>query len=149
MHYMPAIANSAQELLEQCACTRVRTAARLVTRAYDELLRPVGLEASQFAVLAAVAAGEVASIAALSKVLCMDRTTLSRNLKPLVAQRLVTLTEGGTGRSKAARITPTGAAKLKEAVPLWRRAQVALAQQAGERHLAALNHELIHLIGTY
>ena len=146
---MPAIADSARELLEQCACTRVRTAARLVTRAYDEVLRPAGLGASQLAVLAAVAAGKEASIAGLSKVLCMDRTTLSRNLKPLVAQRLVTLTESGIGRSKAVRITSAGAAKLKEAVPLWRKAQIALAQQAGDRHLAALNDQLVQLISTY
>ena len=136
-------------MVEQCACSRVRTAARLVTRAYDEFLRPVGLEASQLGVLAAVASGEATSIAALSKILSMDRTTLSRNLKPLVAQRLVTLAESGSGRSKTARITQAGGAKLKAAFPLWRKAQLTLTEQAGTRHVTALNEQLLHLIGTY
>lgn len=149
IHYMPTIRESARELLGQCVCARVRTAARLVTRAYDDMLRPAGIEASQLAVLAAVASDEMASIAALSKVLCMDRTTLSRNLRPLIAQKLVTLTETGTGRSRSARITRTGEAKLKAAVPHWRKAQLALTEQAGAHHLAALNAQLLQLISSY
>lgn len=142
---------TSQELLEleQCVCTRVRTAARLITRAYDKTLRPAGIKASQLAVLAAVASVEVTSIVALSKALCMDRTTLSRNLKPLVSEKLVTLTEDGGGRSKTARITKAGQAKLTEAVPLWRKAQLALAEQAGEGRLNDLNVRLFHLIRTY
>ena len=38
-----------------------------MTRAYDEALRPVGLNASQLAILAAIDVDEVTSIAALSK----------------------------------------------------------------------------------
>src|SRR5512140_3535168 len=91
---------SSAEMLAACSCTRARAAARLITRAYDEALRPVGLTASQLAVLAAVDAVEVASIASLSKMLFMDRTTLSRNLKPLFALGVVAMQEG-PGRSKA------------------------------------------------
>ena len=40
-----------REVIENCACQKVRTAARAVTRAYDEALRPVGLRATQLAVL--------------------------------------------------------------------------------------------------
>jgi hypothetical protein len=58
--------NSAQELLETCICTQLRTTARVVTRVYDALLRDTGLKASQLAVLAAVAASDSVSIAEVS-----------------------------------------------------------------------------------
>jgi len=140
---------SSHQLLDQCACTRLRTAARLVTRAYDDALRPAEIKASQLSVLAAIDAVELASIVALSKVLAMDRTTLSRNLQPLVTQGLVTLSEDVGGRAKSARITKAGQAKLKEAVPLWRKAQAALTEQAGASKVDDLNLRLAHLIRTY
>jgi DNA-binding MarR family transcriptional regulator len=141
----------AMEMIEECACTRLRTAARLVTRAYDAALRPCGLKASQLAVLAAVAADrdEVASIAELSSVLSMDRTTLSRNLKPLVAEKLVSFDEDGGGRAKAVRITRAGEARLKDAVPLWRKAQRALGQRTGEARLSELHGRLFELIRSF
>ena len=37
--------------VESCACHKVRMAARAVTRAYDDALRPVRLRAGQLAVL--------------------------------------------------------------------------------------------------
>jgi DNA-binding MarR family transcriptional regulator len=138
-----------KDLIEQCTCTRVRTAARLVTRTYDNALRPAGLKASQLAVLAAVASAESASIAALSKALSMDRTTLSRNLQPLLYEKLVTLVEDGGGRSKSARITKNGEARLQMAIPLWRKAQLSLARQAGAGRLNELGEQLTHLIRTY
>ena len=138
-----------QDLIDLCTCTRVRTAARLISRTYDNALRPAGLKASQLAVLAAVASGEVVSIAALSKALSMDRTTLSRNLQPLVGEKLVTLTEDGGGRSKTARITKNGEARLQMAIPLWHKAQQTLAKQAGTDLLSELNAKLTRLIRTY
>jgi DNA-binding MarR family transcriptional regulator len=140
---------ASHDLLEQCACTRLRTAARLVTRAYDDALRSAGVKASQLSVLAAVDAVELASIVALSQVLAMDRTTLSRNLGPLVTQGFITLSEDAGGRAKTARITNTGQAKLKEAIPLWRRAQATLTRQAGAGEVDDLNLRLAHLIRSY
>ena len=56
MHDRISTMPSEREIIENCACHRVRTAARVVTRAYDEALRPVGLRATQLSVLLAVAA---------------------------------------------------------------------------------------------
>src|SRR3954466_9439751 len=114
---MMSSSNASAELLAHCSCTRARTAARLLTRAYDDLLRPAGLKASQLSVLAAVDSIEVASIAALSDALFMDRTTLSRNLKPLLASGWVA-TSQGAGRSKAMALTREGEKVLRAALPL-------------------------------
>ena len=86
-------------LLQNCACHRVRTAARTVTRAYDETLRPVGLRATQLAVLVAAAADDALSITSLAKYMGMDRSTLTRNLRPLETEGLITVGLEGWRRS--------------------------------------------------
>src|SRR5678809_206242 len=92
-------------LITECACLKVRTAARAVTRVYDDALRPVGLRATQLSVLVAVASGEAVSIASLSRMLGMDRSTLTRNLRPLEEKALVILGPEGHHRSRTLSIT--------------------------------------------
>ena len=94
-----------REVIENCACQKVRTAARAVTRAYDEALRPVGLRATQLAVLVAVAMDDAISITALAKFMGMDRSTLTRNLRPLEKEGLVRLGMEGWRRSRTLEIT--------------------------------------------
>ena len=118
------------EMLTRCACNRIRTVARLVTKSYDDMLRPTGLKSSQLAVLAAVDSLDAPSIAALSKTLFMDRTTLSRNLRPLVSARLVELREDG--RSKTIRMTAKGRNAIAAAFPLWRKAQDAMMRRVDD-----------------
>jgi DNA-binding MarR family transcriptional regulator len=118
------------EMLRQCACNRIRTVARLVTKSYDDLLRPTGLKSSQLAVLAAVDSLDAPSIAALSKALFMDRTTLSRNLRPLVSARLVELREDG--RRKTIRMTAKGRNAIAAAFPIWRKAQEAMLRRVDD-----------------
>src|SRR5215470_2035975 len=108
MHYIGRRMFSSRHLIETCACTHLRTAARLITRAYDEALRPAGVNASQLAILTAIDVDEATSIAGLSKRLAMDRTTLSRNLKPLESAGLVRLGAEGWKRSKTVQLTPQG-----------------------------------------
>jgi len=131
------------EMLAQCVCTQVRTVARLVTRTYDEALRTTGLKASQLSVLAAVDALEAPSIVALSKALAMDRTTLSRNLRPLVAAGLVVMREDG--RSRTTTITAQGQAAIKAAFPLWRKAQSELLRRMGEPLVDSTRAQLVRL----
>ena len=135
-----------REILENCACHKARTAARAVTRAYDEALRPVGLRATQLAVLVAVAMDDAISINALAEFMGMDRTTLTRNLHPLEKEGLVTRGIEGWRRSRALTITKKGRACLREALPLWSRAQQALKKKLGDRNWQAVRNGLDHLI---
>jgi DNA-binding MarR family transcriptional regulator len=140
---------SSAMMLAHCACARVRNASRVITRVYDEFLRDSGLKASQLAVLAAVDALELASITELSKTLLMDRTTLSRNLKPLIAQGFVTLGEEGWRRSKTIQIASPGQAVLKAALPLWQQAQEDLVRRLGAKRWKHMHGELQALIAAY
>ena len=135
-----------REVIEACACHRVRTASRAVTRAYDEALRPVGLRATQLSVLAAVAAEEAMSITALANLMGMDRSTLTRNLRPLEAEGLVALGNEGWRRSRMLTLTKLGRSRLGEALPLWSKAQQALKRKLGDRAWNDVRGVLDHLI---
>src|SRR5688500_18605074 len=78
-------ARAARTISRNCTCLRVRQASRVLTRVYDEVLRPLGVQTSQLTLLVAVAEfGESgASLGALADALVMDRTTLTRNVRPL------------------------------------------------------------------
>jgi DNA-binding MarR family transcriptional regulator len=135
-----------REILANCACHRVRTAARAVTRAYDDALRPVGLRATQLSVLVATAADDALSITALAKFMGMDRSTLTRNLRPLEAEGLITLGPEGWRRSRTLTITKKGRSRLRDAVPLWEQAQHSLKKKLGDRRWDMIRKDLDDLI---
>lgn len=133
---------TSQQLIDNCACTRLRTAARLMTRAYDEALRPAGVTASQLAILAAVDVGEATSIAELSKRVAMDRTTLSRNLKPLEKARWIRLGAEGWKRSKTVHVTAEGRQRLTRATALWESAQAHFLKRFGKAEWMRVDRDL-------
>lgn len=135
-----------REIIESCACHKVRMAARAVTRAYDDALRPVGLRATQLVVLVAVAIDGAISIAALAKFMGMDRSTLTRNLGPLEKEGLVAVGLEGWHRSRTLEITKKGRSRLREAIPLWGRAQKALKEKLGGANWAGIHKALDRLI---
>jgi DNA-binding MarR family transcriptional regulator len=137
-----------QEIIANCACLKVRMAARAITRAYDGILRPVGLRATQLSVLVAVAMDGAISIAALADFLGMDRTTLTRNLRPLQKQGLISIGPEGWRRSRNVEITKKGRSRLREALPLWERAQDALKEKLGYDAWANVRAGLDRLIET-
>jgi len=135
-----------REILATCACHRVRTAARAVTRAYDEALRPVGLRATQLSVLIAAAVDNALSITALANLMGMDRSTLTRNLRPLEAEGLITIGREGWRRSRTLEITKKGRSRLRDAMPLWEKAQRALRTKLGGRRWDVIRKDLDDLI---
>ena len=69
----------------------------------------------------------------------MDASTLTRNLRPLVAHGWVALGPGGDGRSRRVSATDAGRAKREEARREWQRAQLALNDQLGASRVARLH----------
>jgi DNA-binding MarR family transcriptional regulator len=110
------------ERLEHCACFNTRKAARAVTRAFDTALAPCGLESTQFTVLAALAGGRH-GISSLAQHLVMDRSTVTRNIQPLVRRGLIAVRRGRDARRRDISLTAAGLRKLKAAVPAWRKIQ--------------------------
>jgi DNA-binding MarR family transcriptional regulator len=107
-------------------------------------LAPAGIGAAQFGVLVAVAGRDGASLTELAQSLDMDRTTLTRNLRPLERAGHLRLAAGADKRSRAVGITAEGRAVLARARPLWRNAQRVVAESLGAGDLAAL-HSLLEI----
>ena len=97
-----------REVARACACANLRKAARAVTQLYDAALAPSGLKATQFTLLVTSRLSGEATINGLAERMAMDRTTLSRNLKPLVRDGLLEVSPGGDGRTRLVRISLEG-----------------------------------------
>lgn len=111
------------EEMEGCLCAALRRTTRTVTQRYDAALRPLGLRSTQLPILVATNRFGSVPLAALAERLGMDRTTLLRNVRPLLRRKLVeVVTEEGSRRT-ALRPTPAGSALLARLHPAWRAAQ--------------------------
>ncbi len=125
-----------------CTCFRLRRTTRQVTRIYDQHLHPVGLTLTQYSVLTNLARGGPPSVNGMAEMLGMDRTTLTRTLKPLMAARLLAFELGDDRRTKRIALTELGRATWERAKPLWRAAQDELEGRLGTDQVAAL-HQLL------
>lgn len=113
-----------------CICYQTRMTAHAVTRAYNRALAPLGLEVTQFNIMAALAAAKTNSVTALSEALALDRTTMTRNLKRLEVAGLVGVASG-QGRAVRPSLTAEGARLLASAIPLWEAEHVKMEQAVG------------------
>jgi len=121
-----------------CTCAMLRRTTRRVTRIYDRALRPVGLRLTQYSVLAHVARGQGLNITDLAGRLATDRSTLTRNLRPLERSGWIRIARGADPRQRAITLTGAGRAKYEQALPLWEAAERDFRRALGSDDVAAL-----------
>lgn len=114
-----------------CTCFGLRKAARAVTQMYDQALKPTGLRATQISLLMAAKLAGPRGVAELAELMVMDRTTLTRNLKPLLDQGLLEHVPSPDRRRRPIAITSAGQRVLTQALPHWREAQARMAEGLG------------------
>ena len=112
----------------ECAYNNLKVMTRVVSAVYDEELRPVGLRASQLALLWAIRAMEPVEFGRLGATTFTDQTTLSRTVALLKKAGLVSVRVGADRRVRVISLTPAGLGRFAAAMPLWERAQA----RAGE-----------------
>ncbi|HEV2357439.1 MAG TPA: MarR family winged helix-turn-helix transcriptional regulator [bacterium] len=112
-----------KRIAAECACVNLRKTARCVTQFFDEALTPSGLRATQFTVLVAVALADPPTMTRIAEALVMDRSTLTRNLRPLERAGLVKTAGGEDRRTRFVTLTSRGRERLTAALPLWERVQ--------------------------
>ena len=117
---------------ETCTASQLRRASRAVTGAFDAAMRPVGLRSSQFSVLVGLAVAGELPVSRLANALGLDRTTMTRNLRPLERRGFVASGEGADRRAKVLRLTAKGRSALARALPAWQRAQERVVRELGE-----------------
>lgn len=110
-----------------CFGHRSRKAARAVTRAFNQRLRPLNLQITQFILLGAITRSGDRSIAALAEEVGVESSAVLRNLRVLEERGLV-INDGGRGRT-GGRLQATRAGRLliRRSLPAWRQAQADLA----------------------
>jgi len=129
-------------IAESCAVFNLRRAARAVTNCYEAELRDVGLKATQFSLLVAAFLNGPVAISKLAERMLMDRTTLTRNLKPLQKRGLLAVVQGSDRRTREVVLTAEGSVLLDRALPLWQRSQSRLVGALGEQRFESLLGEL-------
>lgn len=126
----------------ECTCFRVRGAARRVTQIFSRHLAPTGLKISQFSLLGFISAHGPLPIGKLAELVSTDRTTLTRNLRPLMTLGLIERAASGDKRRRELVATVAGKALFKRALPLWADAEREVRAAMGAKLTADLHGAL-------
>ncbi len=125
-----------------CTNLQLRQLMRRVAQHYDLEVGKTGLKGTQYSLLSYVARLGPLRPGDLAQAMKVDPSTLTRNLKPLIAAGWITLTAGADGRSRAVAVTESGRVKRAEAQRRWKVAQEGINQTLGVGRVLAL-HALI------
>ena len=117
------VSDIAETTAAACLATRVRQLSRIITRVYDDAMRPLGITASQYTLLAQLASRDGITAVEIGHELDIEKSTLSRNLKRLLALGHLVMDPPAGRRGRGLHLTPKGEAVLKEAYPIWQDAQ--------------------------
>ena len=117
------------EVRDTCLCLHTQRAARALARHFDDAFTATNLSSGQFSLLISLNRPAPPSLGAVARLLAMDRTTLTANLKPLQRRGLVKVSvDKNDRRSRLLALTARGRNLLARAVPIWRRAHRELDQ---------------------
>lgn len=128
-------------LTTPCTCFRMRKLTRLMSQRYDRRLAAAGLNINQYSLLRR-AGIEPRSIGELARELGMDRTTLTRDLKPLAAAGWIDIAAGEDARRRVIKVTAAGQRAVARAKPLWREAQDEIEGLIGDAGTQRLHTQL-------
>jgi DNA-binding MarR family transcriptional regulator len=124
-----------------CTCFRLRRAARQVSQVYDRELAAVDLSLNEYSILRR-AEPQPRTLGELAATAGMDRSTLTRNLQPLIDAGWLKETRGEDARQRVIAITTAGRKRIAKAMPHWQSAQQRLEKQYGKQATLRLNTDL-------
>lgn len=122
-----------------CTNLKLRQLMRRVAQLYDAEVGKSGLRTTQYSLLSHVAQLGPVRPVDLARSMKVDASTLTRNLRPLMAAGWLRLDAGPDARSRLVHITDAGREKRQEAQRRWRVAQESLNQRLGVERVLALH----------
>ena len=126
-----------------CTCFKLRRLTRRVTAVYDRALSGAGMRVTQYSLLAHLRGLRGVAMSELAKMLDMDRTTLTRNLRPLIEAGWIGVEPSAEDtRIRLVRMTPSGEAQWQAARVCWQQAQHEVTSTIGRVGLAELHRVL-------
>src|ERR1700738_5724736 len=124
--------------LGPCVCSQVRRLARKLSSLYDGALASAEITITQYSLLANIGRAGQLSHTVLAEKVGMERTTLTRNLRPLTRAKWVAAATGQDRRQHLLQLTAAGRRKLVRILPLWEEAQRQFLSQLGTESLQEL-----------
>ena len=126
-----------------CTCFKLRRLTRRVTAVYDRALSAAGMRVTQYSLLSNLRGSQGVSMSQLAEMLDMDRTTLTRNLRPLVEAGWVKVKRSSDdARVRTVSLTVAGAEQWQTARLYWRQAQDEVDATIGAANLNGLHQML-------
>jgi MarR family transcriptional regulator, organic hydroperoxide resistance regulator len=131
-----------------CLCAVIRKTGRVLTRKYDRYLKASGLKVTQFSMLANIMRNPGITVSELARMLFMDQTTVTRNLRVLEKSAYVHLgAEATDSRIRRILVSNIGKAKMDEARPFWQKAQRDMERLLGRETIEELLGTLNKITG--
>ncbi len=129
--------------LTECSCNTIRMSARKITQFYESSLREAGVKPTQFSILATLANTGPIQLTPLADRLLLERTSLTRNLNVLERYGWVQLQTGvEDSRQRIVSLSEKGYEQLDHAIPYWKKAQKAIANEMGQDTITGLRKTL-------
>jgi len=124
-------------IAQECIGVRIRILNRVITRIYDDVLREHGITLAQLNILTATSLHGPLQPSRLVRILSIEKSTLSRNLRLMETNGWVR-TRPGTGNTQNVQVTAAGRRLLRDAKPAWDDAQARTEELMGSRAVGAL-----------
>ena len=131
-----------QRMAKECIAMRVRRLNRVVTKAYDDSLRALGLRTAQQTILVAISLMKTPTPTQIERRLSLDKSTVSRNVERMQRRGWVESVPGEDGRSHYLKLTAKGEKLLRESTTAWEQAQKKVAVLLGKEGVTALSRIL-------
>jgi DNA-binding MarR family transcriptional regulator len=122
-----------EDLLARCACFDLRKATRAVSRLYDDCLRPLDLNITQYSLLRVIEGSPQISVSTLGRYMVMERTSITRALAPLERDGLIRSRAGSDKRTRIISLTKRGTKLIANAKPHWDEAQKTFLDMVGDQ----------------
>lgn len=127
-----------QTISRECLAVRMRALNRALTAIYDGQLRPHGLTVAQLNLLVVIGRLERVDPTRIGRILAMEKSTVSRNLKRMEENGWIRIALAEKGHKNEIETTPRGEALLVAADAAWRKAQAAARTLLGAEHATLL-----------
>src|SRR5215831_15346207 len=132
------VKRDAAEVVRDCIATRLRMASRVITKVYDDALRPLGLTITQMTMLVVAEDRGLIRQSEVGAELQLDDSTLSRNLERMRANGWLEEVSAEDARVHSYQLTEAGKALLDKALPAWRKAQTEAKRLLGDAGVQVL-----------
>ena len=130
------------DVAHNCLFSKTRTVSRYVTNLYTKALKDIGVTPVQYSMMTAIQILKEGNINNLSSALKMDRTTINRNLKPLVRNGYIYINESDDKRERRISITKEGEEVYSKGYIEWHKAQDELQNSIGKENYEQLSSVL-------